>query len=63
MKNRLIVLCITLLYQAWGNPKHFLIETKNDHEKPIKTKNNINVTDYEYDEYVYTDLGTDNSGK
>ena len=47
----LVYIYITLLYQVWGKKKHFLIETKDDHEKPIVRKDVIvkNNDDYSYE--------------
>ena len=52
---------ITLLYQVWGFKKHFLIETKNDHEEPTKDANAKNDDDYLY-EAVDDKIGANQGG-
>ena len=66
MKILLTVLSITILYQVWGIPKHFLIETEDDHEEPKESKENHkkeDVPDYSYDGWSGDNQGTDYLGK
>ena len=66
MKILLTVLCITIMYQVWGNPKHFLIQTEDDHEEPKESKKNHkreDVSDYSYDGWSSVDQGADYLGK
>ena len=41
MRILFLAMSIAPLCQVWGNTKHFLLETKDDLEEPIETKDDI----------------------
>ena len=47
----IIVLIVTLLSKVGGSPKHYLVEKRENHKEPLKTKTDDVAN--EYDGYYY----------